>query len=78
MSMSADGMFVYADLSIRLLIGSHLEWISKANVEMAKYSSFKDNGYITVSRTLLRWFTELKEREIQGTSVSTRESMHTG
>jgi hypothetical protein len=50
--------------------------IEANHVEMAKFSSSKDNGYIRVSKTLLRWVNELKEREIQGISVSTGETMH--
>jgi len=42
--------------------------IEANHVDMVKYSSAKDSGYIRVSKTLLRWVNELEEREIQGIS----------
>lgn len=50
--------------------------IEANHVNMTKFSSSRDNGYIRVSKTLLRWVKELEEREIQGISVSTRETIH--
>jgi hypothetical protein len=50
--------------------------IEANHVDMAKFSSPKDNGYIRVSKTLLRWVAELEEQNIQGISVRTGETMH--
>ena len=41
--------------------------IEANHVEMVKFRSAKDNGYIRVSKTLLRWVGELKEQQAHGT-----------
>jgi hypothetical protein len=48
------------------------------HVNMAKFSSAKDSGYARVSKTLLRWVTEVEESEIQGISVRAGNTVHNG
>ncbi len=45
------------------------------HVEMARFLSSKENGYIRVSNTLLRWIEEVEARENQGISANTVESI---
>jgi hypothetical protein len=50
--------------------------IEANHVDMAKFSSSEDNGYIRVSKTLLRGVTEIEEQKSKGISVRTGETMH--
>jgi hypothetical protein len=42
--------------------------IEANHVDMAKFSSSKDNCYTRVSKTLSRWVTELEQRKTHCTS----------
>ncbi|KAN0115549.1 hypothetical protein V8E51_005093 [Hyaloscypha variabilis] len=64
------GLIIVDRFSSRLDIQGEMPVDIEANhVEMTKFESSKDHGYIRVSKTILRWVIDLQERDIQASST---------